>query len=658
LVRGPDGRDWLPRPGAENLTIAYSSTGDAASATVGTYSITATLSDGTGKLSDYNPTRSNGSLTVTIPSQSAYVLNATASGALSASGNAVVKLPGGLYVDSSSASAIVASSKAQVNVGGAVLVVGGVSVSGTASCAKTGTPPTTVDPFGNLPLPSVSGLTNYGAVSVSGTSTQTLNPGIYTSIQVSGQASVTLTAGTYIIEGGGLSISGSGSLSGSGVTIFNAGSQYNGTADGGTFGSISIGGKGTIALSAPTTGVYAGVVIFQSRANSKPLALGGSGTDSINGVVYAAAANVGLSTNAQVTGSLVASTLTVSGNAGAFQLADGSSSSYTVSTCNWISNGILTVWAEDDTGNGLNSDQVNRLSDAMSYLNSALGTFGVSLSWAADAASAGVTVHFATSTPEGDASAGVIGFTTPDNNVYFVTTWSYYNGSDPTQIAAGQLDFETLAIHELAYTVGLGESADANSVMYEYLAPGTVRRTFTDSNLSLINTNSDRFMKFTAGSRIGAEAFLETLATGGSLGTNAGLNPSPSGGELSRMLDNWTPQSNAVDTLVAARSTDEGMAASGRHSARVLGERGHGLDRFWEAYAPVTLYSEATTTGRRCAAKSLNHYIWGSSGAQNQSGLPFNVGTGLGVFHGGLLAAGGLAQLRGAISASGGCSGL
>src|SRR5262249_48025561 len=145
----------------------------------------------------------------------------------------------------------------------------------------------------------------------------------------------------------------------------------------------------------------------------------------------------------------------------------------------------------------------------------------------------------------------------------------------------------TLAIHELAHTVGLGESADANSVMYEYLAPGTVRRTFTDSNLSLIDTNSDRFMKFDPGFRVDARAFAKTIATGGSFAANAGLNLSPSGGELSRTLDNWMAKSNAVDTLVAARGTDVGIAATGRHSARVLGERGYDLDRFWEAYAPV-----------------------------------------------------------------------
>jgi hypothetical protein len=62
-------------------------------------------------------------------------------------------------------------------------------------------------------------------------------------------------------------------------------------------------------------------------------------------------------------------------------------------------------------------------------------------------------------------------------------------------VGAAQYDFQTLAEHELAHTVGLGESSDPASVMYEYLAPGTARRTFTDANLTAINTDADRFMK-------------------------------------------------------------------------------------------------------------------------------------------------------------------
>ena len=151
--------------------------------------------------------------------------------------------------------------------------------------------------------------------------------------------------------------------------------------------------------------------------------------------------------------------------------------------------------AEDDTGQGLDPNKIAELGDAMAYLNQALGSFGVNLSWAAAGTTADVTIHFAATTPEGGAADGVLGYTTPQNDVYFVTGWNYSTSPDPSQVAPDQFDFLTLAIHELGHTIGLGESQDPNSVMYEYLSPGTVRRTFTDSNLSLIDTDADRFMK-------------------------------------------------------------------------------------------------------------------------------------------------------------------
>jgi hypothetical protein len=181
---------------------------------------------------------------------------------------------------------------------------------------------------------------------------------------------------------------------------------------------------------------------------------------------------------------------------GAFQLADGASSGYVSSTSNQILFGVLTVALQDDTGNSLDTNQVGQISDAMTYLNAALGSFGVNLSWAAPGTAADVHIHFASSTPYGGAGDGVLGFTTAENDVYFVTTgWNFNTGADPSQIGAGQYDFLTLATHELAHTVGLGESSDPGSVMYEYLSAGRIRRTFTDSNLALINTDADRFMK-------------------------------------------------------------------------------------------------------------------------------------------------------------------
>jgi autotransporter-associated beta strand protein len=479
----------------ENLAIAYSSPGDIATAPSGTYPISGVLSDGTGRLSDYNPTLIAGTLSVAAGARSAYILNTHASGAVTATGNASVILPGGLYVDSDSPTAIVANGHAQVNSGYAVQVVGGVSQSGSAQVTKTGTPAGTADPLAALALPSPAGLTNYGAVNVSGTSSLTLNPGIYSSIQVSGHGSVTLNPGWYLLEGGGLSVSGNASLRGDGILIFNGGSSYNGVTDGGVYGSLSLGGNGTISLSAATSGPYSGVLIFQSRGNTRAISLGGNSVAGLTGTIYAAAAAVGLSGNAQMTGSIVASTLSVTGNAGAFQLSSGSSSDYAASTSNWIADGILTVAAQDDTGNGIDPNELHQIGEAMAYLNDALAAFGVNLSWATDGSSADVHIHFASTTPQGGAAEGVLGFTTETNDVYLASGWSFYTGDDPTGIGAGQYDFLTLAIHELAHTVGLGESCDPASVMNQYLDAGAVHRAFTDSNLALINTNADRFMK-------------------------------------------------------------------------------------------------------------------------------------------------------------------
>src|SRR5439155_2668814 len=140
------------------------------------------------------------------------------------------------------------------------------------------------------------------------------------------------------------------------------------------------------------------VVLFQSRGNSRPLPLSGI-SGGLMGTIYAPAAAAGLSGNAQLTGTLVVSTLSVTGNAGAFQLAAGARSKYIASTSNWISNGILTVAVQDDMGAGLDASEIARLDDALVIVNEALGTFGVHLSWATLGTSADVHIHFAASTP-------------------------------------------------------------------------------------------------------------------------------------------------------------------------------------------------------------------------------------------------------------------
>jgi hypothetical protein len=270
----------------ENLAITYSSTGNTTTATVGTYPITGTLSNDTGSTSNYTVTLLPGTLTVTMPS-GFYILDPTAGGALTMSGSASINLPYDVVIDSSSSSALTISGGASVKAE-AIEVVGGVKKTGSPTLSPQ--PVTGIkavaDPLASLPMPALPpNQTNYGSKSIGGSSTVTLQPGVYRQISISGSAKVTLAAGTYVIqgggftasasavvsinagtsiilEGGGLLVSGGASVSGSQVTIFNFGTNYNGTTDGGSFGPITLGGSGSVSLTPPSSGTYTGILIF------------------------------------------------------------------------------------------------------------------------------------------------------------------------------------------------------------------------------------------------------------------------------------------------------------------------------------------------------------------------------------------------------------
>jgi len=281
-------------------TAAFSTTSLAA----GSHTIKASYYGDTNFLSSFGSTG-----TVTI-GQSIIVLDPSAGGALSLSGNASIKLTGGVYVDSSSSTALSASGNAAIKAS-VIDVAGKVQKSGNASFSPapvTGAP-VVADPLSGLAAPT--GGTVRTAVNLSGNSSLTINPGIYSSISASGNASLTLSTGIYIIEGGGLLVSGNASISGSGVMIVNAGSAY--PSKGGTYGSITLSGNGSYNLSPPTTGTYAGIVIFQTRDNTKALTVSGNASG-MTGTIYAPAAQLSESGNAQLNAALIVDMLTVSGN--------------------------------------------------------------------------------------------------------------------------------------------------------------------------------------------------------------------------------------------------------------------------------------------------------------------------------------------------------
>jgi hypothetical protein len=304
-----------------SVTLAVSNNGGAASAPVGTYTITpSAATGGTFTASNYTISYAPGTLTITVGG-SIYVLDPTVGGALTLSSSAAINTAGNVVVDSTSSTAVIASGNAKVTAA-SVQVAGGVSKSGNASVTKTGNPSATGNPFASLPEPAVPSYSgNPTAENVGGSSSATISQGLYSQITVSSSAHLTLNPGVYVIAGGGVTVSGNAVLNASGVTfiiegggftesstavvngagatIFNAVSKYTGPGTiGGSYGPITLSGSGN--LSAPTSGTYSGILIFQPADNTRTLTLSGTSSLGVTGTIDAPGASLVDSGGAQL----------------------------------------------------------------------------------------------------------------------------------------------------------------------------------------------------------------------------------------------------------------------------------------------------------------------------------------------------------------------
>ena len=246
--------------------------------------------------------------------------------AMDLSGIGHVTLSGGnVQVNSVSASAASLTSNAKLTVsGGKVNVVGGVSYGANASitpAALTGVQVVS-DPLSSVPVPSVT--TTRSCCS------SPLNPGIYSSIGISGNSSVAMNPGTYVVTGS-ISVSGNGSLTGQGVTVYLACSGYPTACNTGQAGAtLSVTGNGTVDFSAPSYGTYQGMTIMSDRKNTSSITVGGNGATRFVGTVYALAATIILSgnaTNSTVNSRMVTNKLSIGGN-GALTMSYTQSANY------------------------------------------------------------------------------------------------------------------------------------------------------------------------------------------------------------------------------------------------------------------------------------------------------------------------------------------
>jgi hypothetical protein len=479
-------------------TTTQTDLGSATLSTAGTATLTTTAPLPAGSqtfalsyLGNSNFLPSSTTVTVSI-ADSIYVLNSSASGALSVSGNSSINVGGAVVVDSKSPTALQANGNASVTAS-AIEVAGGVQVTGNATLRPS---PLTgaaavFDPEAGLAVPTVTN--NQGSVNLSGSQALTINPGVYSSIKVSGSAKLTMSPGVYVIAGGGFTVTGNASVNGNGVMIYNAGSNYTTTGSGGNFGGITLSGNGTISLTAPATGAYAGVLIFQERDNNRAIAVGGNGVTGLSGgLIYAPQALLAVSGNAQLQHApLIVGQLQLSGN-GTSTLTNGSDS--TNNTAGQLLAGDLSIYVDNSNGY-FTADELTAIQDAITNTNTLLAPYGVSVAEVSDPTLANLTLDSNSTSACGGMAQGVLGcFNLNTSEITLIQGWNWYAGTDPNGIGAGQYSFETTVTHELGHALGLGGSSDPNSPMYESLPTGVAKGSLTVADLNLPpldTTNAD-----------------------------------------------------------------------------------------------------------------------------------------------------------------------
>jgi hypothetical protein len=245
---------------------------------------------------------SNAAILALAPSGNSVALSGTAQ---------VVAKNGNIVVDSTSSTSVVSSGSPSItapvlDLSGQILFSG--SNPNKATVTNTGQA-STPDPLSGIAAPSSSGMTvqSNSMISLSNTS-RTLSPGVYNGgITLNGSSSVTLNPGVYYINGGGINLSGPSSITGSGVFIYNTGG-----------GAVNLSGTGTIALNPMTSGAYQGITMFQDRTSSTAATMSGGSNINNTGTFYFPDAKLTLSGTSGVAtmgAQIIAKNVTFSGSA-------------------------------------------------------------------------------------------------------------------------------------------------------------------------------------------------------------------------------------------------------------------------------------------------------------------------------------------------------
>jgi hypothetical protein len=212
----------------------------------------------------------------------------TATAGVTMQGNATVSMGCGIATNSTASNAVVAGGSSSIYAT-PVSAVGGLASSSNYASGTVLLPHSIVqqDPFANLPTPDVPpGCGAKLTVAPNATAAVSNPSGVacYRGIDIKG--TVSFAPGVYVIDGNALSFGSQAVVSGSGVTFILT--SNNATSNPSSIATLDTNGGANVQLTAPTSGTYKGVLIYQDRRalDSGTNTINGNASSIIEGAIY------------------------------------------------------------------------------------------------------------------------------------------------------------------------------------------------------------------------------------------------------------------------------------------------------------------------------------------------------------------------------------
>lgn len=239
------------------------------------------------------------------------LLDPAANGSYTATGSARLNADAGIKVNSNHARAIHADNAGSLTAPDIEVVGGAYTTSGGKINGPVHAPSTAItDPLLSFVPPDPSAQPTRTAPPMWGNGTDiTIKPGLYNGgISLNGWSKVTMEPGVYYMRNGGFSIANGVKLAGEGVMIYidNGGGKFN------------FQGGGVINLSAPKSGDYAGIVMWQDRNSKQPISIANGSETTIKGTVYAPGAKMDVAGGAGISqygSQIIVNTMNLTNNA-------------------------------------------------------------------------------------------------------------------------------------------------------------------------------------------------------------------------------------------------------------------------------------------------------------------------------------------------------